>query len=673
VKSVRIFILFWCAILSVADVSHSAGWIKTFGDTGWEFGYKIVQTPDKGFLVSGETTSSGAGNVDFMIIRLRSDGLTEWTNTYGGPGHDEEPFGLASTTDGGFILAGKTDSFGAGSQDLWVIKLGADGSINWQKRYGGMWNDGAYEILETPSGYLVVGNSASFGDYGYDAWILSLDKNGEIVWQKRYGGSKADYAFAGCVARNHYYIAGATASSGAGAQDLWVMKLDLQGNIIWQKTFGGNDNDYALSILALSDGCLVGGETRSFGAGNGDAWVIRLSERGDILWQHTFGGPGHDVANAIDKHGNQFVIAGSTSSFGQGADDAWLFSLTDSGNLLWEKTYGGHFKDKAISLRATDDGNLVFAGGTSSLGKGGYDTLVIKSDSAGLVQGDLEVLTSSATMGTPILEQATPGFTGQNTNASPVTTFAMIPASTTGGQVSQTSLILNIVDVSCNTPATAGKITLSAPAQVECAGSSSCSYQFAINSPIALSATPSPGYVFSGWDTTNGRCEGSGCTFALTGQTVVTAKFKKIASAPPAEGKFIFFDPVQEPSCAYPIGVGLAYNGQPYVDLQVHTPVFERPVDLYFAFMAPDLVPDTIFLITSTGIEPLQNGLKPWKSSIVEAVNEKPLGEQHVPGHLEIPGIEVPPGTYHIFLLITPAGKQLSQGYLLYQTTFVVQ
>ncbi len=671
----KLSLLFLVLFIFSTQFGYSETWIKSFGGPQWEQGYSIIPTSDNGVLVCGETASLGAMNLDWFLLRLDHAGNIIWTKTYGGTGFDEAPFGLAQTQSGNFIVAGKTDSFGANGQDIWVISLDQNGNILWQKRYDkGIVSDEAYAIIPTSDeGLLIIGDTTSNRGNDFDAWLLKLDKNGQIMWQKKYGDIFNNHAFAASITYDGYYVAGATVSQENSSYDLWVLKLDFLGNIVWQQSLGGSANDFGRAIITLSNGCLVAGGTYSFGAGKEDAWIMRLGTTGNIVWQHTFGGRSNDVANSITNVGNNFLIGGSTSSFGKGLDDAWLIMLSPSGDIIWEKTYGGILREKAIAV-ASNNNNLFFTGNTSSAGAGSYDMVVAKTDLSGSATGELEITLSNATVNTPLFLQNNTNFSPYVTTAIVANTTALSALNFTNDTSHNITLSIKINDETCNNSALAGKAVFASPQQLDCTGVAACTFQYPPESHINVSAIPLEGYVFTGWEDEQGVCNNRpSCTFTLTNNTNLIAKFKKIAPLPPIDGEYIFFNPVRRASCEQPIGVGLAAEGQPYVDLNVLTPNFNKAVDLYFAFMAPDLSADTIYLVTPNGIKTLAEGLIPWKSNIKESIHEKPFGESHIPNHPEISGIEIPNGTYHIFLLITPAGKQLTQGYTLYQTTFTVQ
>jgi uncharacterized delta-60 repeat protein len=343
-----------------------------------------------------------------------------WAKTYGGPAWDEA-HSIQQTTDGGYIVAGFTYSFGAGYSDLWVLKLDPNGDVQWQKTYGGPYRDAANSIQQTSDGgYIVAGWIESFASYT-DFWVLKLDPNGDVQWQKTYGGPNWDGAYSiQQTSDGGYIVAGFTYSFGAGDRDLWVLKLGPNGDVQWQKTYGGPNWDGAYSIQQTSDGgYIVAGFTYSFGAGNGDIWVLKLDPNGDVQWQKTYGGPSGDGAYSIQQTTDGgYIVAGWTSSFGAGNGDIWVLKLDPNGDVQWQKTYGGPSGDGAYSIQQTTDGGYIVAGAVY------LDIWILKLDANGDIGGCNLIGTSNATVSdTAVIGVATsvsPGNTsvsGQNSNA----------------------------------------------------------------------------------------------------------------------------------------------------------------------------------------------------------------------------------------------------------------
>jgi len=366
------------------SLATSDGWAATYGGIFFDEAHSVQQTGDGGYLVAGWTRSSGAGDADFLVLKLRSDGTVEWQKTYGGDSWDEAR-SIRQTSEGGYIVAGWTMSFGAGLGDLWVLKLGADGAIEWQNTYGGGGEDLALSIQQTgDKGYIVTGVTSSFGAGSSDVWVLKLRPDGKMEWQKTYGGDGVDRAFSiQQTGDGGYIVAGDTISfalQGQETPDVWILKLKSDGAVEWQKIYGGDNYDQASSVRQTSDGGYVAaGRTDSFGAGGGDVWVLKLGSDGAVAWQRTYGGVGLDEASSIQQTGNGgYIMAGNTASSGAWGVDALVLELSPDGAVEWQKTYGGVDDDWAFFIQQTSDGGYIITGGTRSFGAGEDDLWVLK-------------------------------------------------------------------------------------------------------------------------------------------------------------------------------------------------------------------------------------------------------------------------------------------------------
>ena len=315
----------------------SVQWQKTYSHN-WDFGESIKQTSDGGYAAAGYAWGLGAGRYDYWVLKLAADGSIQWQKTYGGAADDQATC-LVHTADGGYVLAGETQSWGAGEWDIWVVKLAPDGAIEWQKTYGGRWTDttSAEPIRQTADGgYVVTGRTESFGAGQGDVWVIKLNAEGAIQWQKTYGGAANEYGRSiRQTADGGYVVAGYTMSFGAGEWDIWVLKLDADGNLTWQRTYGGAGDEKTYSIEQTSDGgYALAGWTDSFGAGHGDAWVLKLDGEGALQWQRTYGAAEWDFAAAIRQtFAGAYFVAGGTESFGAGESDFWALKLNEEGNI----------------------------------------------------------------------------------------------------------------------------------------------------------------------------------------------------------------------------------------------------------------------------------------------------------------------------------------------------
>lgn len=322
--------------ISKLDVSGNIEWQKTYGGNGGEEIASIQQTLDGGFIAAGSTTSSGTGGKDIWVSRLDSNGQIEWQNTYGGV-NDDEASTIVQTADGKYVLAGTSNPGGTRKKDLVVMKLDQDGKIEWQKTYGGDGDDVVHTIQPISNGqYILAGSTDSYGVGKKDAWVLKLNQDGEIVWQKTYGALGDDEAYSiygssdgGCI------VAGWTNSYAGLKIEAWVLKLDEDGIVTWQRTYGGSGDDRAYAVAETSEGkYVVAGSTDSYGAGKKDAWILKLDNNGNIFWQQTFGGAGDDEFFSVQETlDGGYVAAGRSDSFGGGGDEALLIKFDSDGNI----------------------------------------------------------------------------------------------------------------------------------------------------------------------------------------------------------------------------------------------------------------------------------------------------------------------------------------------------
>ncbi|MBI4863000.1 MAG: hypothetical protein HY815_22465 [Candidatus Riflebacteria bacterium] len=363
-------------------------WAKTYGGGNDDRAYDTRATADGGYIVTGWTKSFGAGDADVWVLKLDSQGKILWEKAYGGAGEDVGT-SIRQTAEGGYAVAGWTASFGSGGNDVWVLKLDAQGNLIWQKTYGGAYPDHSYAFQQTSDGgYIVAADTFSFPSYTAttDVWLLKLDAQGNVIWQRIYGGLNYDWVY--CVQQTTdagYVVAGHTRSFGAGNEDTWILKLDGQGDIDWQATYGGTGRDWATGVRQTEDGGYVAlGYTTSFGAGNYDVWLLKLDGLGNVDWQRTYGGAGIDYGWFIEQaEVGGFVVSGLTQSFGAGDGTAWLLKLDTLGNVAWQKTYGGAGGDWGMGVHGTTDGGYVMGGLTSSFGAGSVDAWLLKLDSQG--------------------------------------------------------------------------------------------------------------------------------------------------------------------------------------------------------------------------------------------------------------------------------------------------
>jgi len=375
----------------IPATSPSPHFCEAIGGPATEAGESLIQTSDGGYAITGSTTSFGAGGGDVYVVKLNAKGNLQWTKTIGGPENEEGNF-LIQTSDGGYVIAGATNSFGAGDKDVYVVKLDAHGNLQWTKTIGGEYYDEGTSLIQTSDGgYAIAGYTESFGAGEWDVYVVKLDAKGNLQWTKTIGGPESEWGnYLIRTSDGGYAIAGYTTAgyieySGAGESDVYVVKLDAHGNLQWTKTIRGKGWDVGRSLIQTSDGgYAIAGATISFGAGGVDVYVVKLDAKGNLQWTKTIGGENEDWGySLIQTSDGGYAIAGETNSFGAGDYDVYVVKLDAKGNLQWTKTIGGPDYESGTSLIQTSDGGYAIAGKTISFGAGETDVYVVKLDKNG--------------------------------------------------------------------------------------------------------------------------------------------------------------------------------------------------------------------------------------------------------------------------------------------------
>ncbi len=356
------------------------------GGSGDELGYSIVQTIDGNYAIAGLTYSFGLGLGDVYIVKLNHAGNVMWTKTIGGT-NDDYSASITQTSKGEFVFAAATTSFGTGGWDVYIVTIDSNGNLLWTKTVGGVNWEGARSVVQTlDGGYALGGATNSFGIGGWDAYVVKLDSNGNLQWTRAIGGSGNDYG--PCITHTtdgEIVVAGSSNSFGAGSDDVYLIKLDINGNLLWTRTVGGTGNEFAVSIVQTHDkGFVAAGYTNSYGQGGYDVYVIKLDSLGNLEWTRTIGGINDDYGRSVIQTSDSgFAIVGTTLSYGQGNGDVYLIKLDKAGNLQWTRTVGGAAADEGHDIVQASDGGFVIGGRTQSYGQGGWDVYVFKTDANG--------------------------------------------------------------------------------------------------------------------------------------------------------------------------------------------------------------------------------------------------------------------------------------------------
>ena len=381
---------------------------------------------DGGYIMGGTSYSEIGGDIhdtprgkgDFFVIRTNDIGEPQWTHLYGGTEGDRMT-SLDITSDNGIICVGRSTSgvgfekstASFGKNDFWVIKLNDKGDMLWEKSFGGSEDDIPYSVAVHPSGDIYIlgfssspvsGNKSSAHYGSNDYWLIKLDASGNKIWDKSFGGPDDERLYYGAlsVTSGGDLLIGGSSASGAGpmksagnigGMDFWILKIDQNGTLIWEKTYGGDEEDQVQKILEASNGdILVAGGTRSGPSGNKtsnfngliDYWLVRLDPSGNLLWEKSFGGSGLEVITGMAENGAGNIMVGGLSDSpasgtkttpNLGEYDYWLIFLDKNGTEIWQEVYGWSGKDALTVLLHTSDGGYL-VGGDSDSGVGGDKT-----------------------------------------------------------------------------------------------------------------------------------------------------------------------------------------------------------------------------------------------------------------------------------------------------------
>jgi hypothetical protein len=400
------------SLLLASSCFSQQRWTRTFGGDSSDVGHSVQQTSDGGYIVAGTTRSFGNGYQAYLI-KTNASGDTLWTKTYGGTDY-EQGNSVQQTSDGGYIVAGYTYSFGNDAQ-VYLIKTNAIGDTLWTRTYGGASDDRGYSVQQTSDGgYIATGYTYSSGN-GAQVYLIKTNTTGDTLWTRTYEGAVSGEGWSVQQTKDGgYIVVGTTGSSGNVAQ-VYLIKTNTTGDTLWTRTYGGTSNDYGSSVQQTTDGgYIVVGWTASFG-NNSQVYLVKTNATGDTLWSRTYGGTAWDVGYSVQQTSDGgYIVVGATSSFGNGPQ-VYLVKTNTTGDTLWTKTYGGGGTDGGSDVQQTMDGGYIAAGWTTSFGNGAQ-VYLIKTDGNGNVGVETPVRQVDGSTVRPL--KATPN---------PFTSFATLP------------------------------------------------------------------------------------------------------------------------------------------------------------------------------------------------------------------------------------------------------
>ncbi len=316
------------------DSNGNMEWNQTYGTAEYDYGESVVQAGDGGYAIAGTTYSVGADEYDFYLVKTDADGNMEWNQTYGGTNWDLG-YSVVQAGDGGYAIAGETRSFGAGGGDVWLVKTDVDGNMEWNQTYGGTNYDGGSSVVQTgDGGYAIAGETESFGAVYTDFYLVKTDSNGNMEWNQTYGTAEYDYGESMVQAGDGgYAIAGQT---GMMPWDIYFVKTDSSGNMEWNQTYGEwGTFDYGFSVVQTVDGGYAIAGTTGY-MGNPDFYLVKTDADGNMEWDQTYGGTDMDYGRSmVQTVDGGYAIAGYT--FLGGTTDVYLVK-TDPFGLVEPKT-----------------------------------------------------------------------------------------------------------------------------------------------------------------------------------------------------------------------------------------------------------------------------------------------------------------------------------------------
>ena len=358
-------------------------WARTFGGIEDDWANDVQQTSDGGYIIVGSTSQDDLFS-DCLLVKTDSNGNEQWSRTFG-----EIRCGVNSvqqTNDNGYILAGYTRRYGAVFFNLLLLKTNSNGIEQWNKSFGGMYENIAYSVQQTLDGGYIIGGYTESVD-SLDFLLVKTDPNGSEQWKKTFGGIEDDWLYSVQQTSDGGYIL-----AGENGNDCVIMKTDSKGNKQWDKIFGGIGGDYADSIQQTSDGGFIfAGGSEKYAKGM-DFWLVKIDSNGNKQWEKKFGGINGDYARSVQQTSDGgYIIAGETNSYGAGSWDFWLIKTDSIGNKIWNQSFGGLGDDSAESVRQTLDDGYIIAGGTESYGSGKNDFWLIKLEKEPIINEEISI------------------------------------------------------------------------------------------------------------------------------------------------------------------------------------------------------------------------------------------------------------------------------------------
>lgn len=316
---------FW---LVKTDTNGDEEWSRNYGGRDFEYASSVRQTTDGGYILAGLTYSYSVGSGNAWLVKVTASGDSVWSRVYSGYASDASS--VEQTTDGGYVFSGTTRLSENSSTESYLVKTDATGNAQWTRTFGGSYAEEGYSVVQTTDGgYILAGYTNSFGAGGSDFYLVKTDANGDSLWTRTFGGSYSDFAFSvQQTTDGGYIIAGDWNYWGEGGDTcrIYLVKTDASGDTEWARTFGHGVGNFAYSVQQTTDGgYIVAGWTWPVGSNGYDFYLMKTDVTGNELWTRTFGGWADDRAYSVEQTTDGgYILAGFTTSFGAGGKDFWL-------------------------------------------------------------------------------------------------------------------------------------------------------------------------------------------------------------------------------------------------------------------------------------------------------------------------------------------------------------
>jgi hypothetical protein len=382
----RIFLFSVCIVfilhISLLGQAPDTLWTRTYGGEHDDCCYSVIESSDGNYVLTGWTRSSGAGGKDVYILKVDVDGYLVWSRVIGGVG-DDEGREVVETPDGGYVVGGNTESYGAGGSDIYLVKVDGAGNTVWTKTIGLGGYDYGYSLRRTSdNGFIVAGKLSSFSNGGFDVFLVKADSNGNAQWSKFIGTEFWDigYSVVG-MSDGGFLVAGMTLANG-NDNDIYLVKTDSDGDTVWTQVYGSSRWDAGFSIKGTSDGgFIIGGTSESSPDNSFDVYLVKIDSLGNPMWtrRHSEVGWG-EAYSAKQISDGYFIVAGAHEPSGNNDFNVYLSRTYPTGYLQWSTSFGGNECDIGYSVIETSDSSYVIAGMTKSFGSGLSDVYLIKTE-----------------------------------------------------------------------------------------------------------------------------------------------------------------------------------------------------------------------------------------------------------------------------------------------------